>query len=117
MADCVSIEVDSVAAYLEPAALDRLVCDAARALAAERRADVVVICGAAIAGTAARLQPKLTVPLLDGIGCAVRLAEMLIDLKPVKKPLGRRIAAGASATGLSENLTRLLADRDAWQPL
>ncbi len=113
MADCVTIEVASVAGYLESATLDQLVYDAARGLAADRGADVVVICGAAVAGIAARLQPKLTVPLLDGIGCAVRLAEMLTDLKPVKKPLGRRIAAGASATGLSENLTRLLADRNS----
>ena len=115
MADCVSIEVASVAAYLEPAALDKLVCDAAYALAADRGADVVVICGAAVAGIAARLQPQLQVPLLDGIGCAVRLAEMLADLRPVKRPLGRRIAAGLSPTGLSENLTRRLADGDSFR--
>lgn len=109
MAQCVSIDVASVAAYLEPAAFDRLVCEAARALVADS-ADVVVICGAAVAGIAARLQPQLKVPLLDGIGCAVRLAEVLADLGPVKKPPGRRIAAGVPATGLSENLMRRLAD-------
>jgi allantoin racemase len=113
MADCVSIDVASVAAYLEPAAFDRLVCDAARALATDRGADVVGICGAAVAGIAVRLQPQVQVPLLDGIGCAVRLAETLVDIGPVKKPLGRRIATGVAATGLSENLTRLLADGDS----
>jgi allantoin racemase len=112
MAACLSIDVASVTAYLEPAAFDQLVCDAAQRLTAENGADVVVICGAAVAGIAARLQPRLDVPLLDGIGCAVRLAEMLVDLKPVKKKLGRRIAAGVAAAGLSEPLTHLLADRD-----
>jgi hypothetical protein len=52
----------------------------------------------------------LDVPVLDGIGCAVRLAEMLADLKLVKKPLGRRIATGVAAVGLSEHLARLLSD-------
>jgi len=54
----------------------------------------------------------LAVPLLDGIGCAVRLAEMLADLAPVKKPLGRRIASGATPKGLSTDLTRRLEQRD-----
>jgi len=112
MAACVSIDVASVDAYLEPAAFDALVADAARRLVAEDGADVVVICGAAVAGIAARLQPGLAVPLLDGIGCAVRLAEMLADLAPVKKKLGRRIASGATPKGLSADLTQRLAQRD-----
>jgi len=88
------------------------VADAAHKLVAEDGADVVGICGAAVAGIAARLQPVLAVPLLDGIGCAVRLAEMLADLAPVKKPLGRRIASGATPKGLSTDLTRRLEQRD-----
>jgi allantoin racemase len=112
MVECVAIDVASVAAYLEPGALDRSVCDAAQALS-DRGADVVVICGAAVAGIAARLQPLVQVPMLDGIGCAVRLAEMLADLRPVKKPLGRRTSAGMAAIGLGEALTRRLADGDA----
>jgi allantoin racemase len=110
MAGCVSIDVGSVIAYLEHAAFDEPACDAARSLVTDHGADVVVICGAAVAGIAARLQPRLDVPVLDGIGCAVRLAEMLADLKLVKKPLGRRIATGVAAVGLSEHLARLLSD-------
>jgi allantoin racemase len=113
MADCIAIDVASVAAYLKPGAFDGAVCDAARALVADRGADVVVICGAAVAGIAARLQPMMQVPLLDGIGCAVRLAEVLVDLRPVKPRLGRRTAAGMAAIGLSEALTRRLAEGDA----
>ena len=92
MAGCISIDVASVASYLEPAAFDELVC------------------GAAVAGIAARLQHRSAVPLLDGIGCAVRLAEMLVDLRPVRRPPGRRIAAGVAAAGLSQDLTRRLSD-------
>jgi allantoin racemase len=110
MAGCVSIDVGPVIAYLEHAAFDEPACDAARSLVTDHGADVVVICGAAVAGIAARLQPRLDVPVLDGIGCAVRLAEMLADLKLVKKPLGRRIATGVAAVGLSEHLARLLSD-------
>ena len=108
MAGCISIDVASVTTYLEPAAFDENVCGAAHSLVADHDADVVVICGAAVAGIAARLQPRLAVPLLDGIGCAARLAEMLVDLRPVRRPAGRRIAAGVAAVGLSENLTRRL---------
>ena len=113
MADCVAIDVASVAAYLAPGAFDGAVCDAARALVAERGADVVVACGAAVAGIAARLQAQVRVPLLDGIGCAVRLAEMLAALKPVKMAGGRRTSAGMAAMGLGEALTRRLAEGDA----
>ena len=112
MAGCISIDVASVATYLEHAAFDQVVCDAARGLVADRGADVVVICGAAVAGIAARLQQQVRVPLLDSIGCAVRLAEMVVDLGLVQMPPGRRTAAGMSATGLSEPLTRRLADGD-----
>ena len=110
MAGCISIDVASVATYLEPAAFDDLVADAADSLVVDHDANVVVICGAAVAGIAARLQPRLAVPLLDGIGCAVRLAEMLVDLRPVSRPPGTRIVAGVAAVGLSEDLTRRLSD-------
>jgi allantoin racemase len=110
MAGCSSIDVPAVAAYLQHAAFDQMVSDAAHALVADSGADVVVICGAAVAGTAARLQPQVNVPLLDGIGCAVRLAEALTDLGLVQKPLGRRTAAGLSPIGLSAPLMQRLTD-------
>src|SRR5260221_258461 len=45
--------------------------------AVETDAQSVVLCGAALAGTARRLQHALPVPLIDGVACAVRMAEML----------------------------------------
>jgi allantoin racemase len=109
MAACLSIEVASVDAYLQPAAFDQIVLDAAASLVKDHGADVVVVCGAAVAGIARRIQPRIGVPLLDGIGCAVRLAEMLADLSPVKMPTGHRIAAGMQPKGLSAGLTSRLA--------
>jgi allantoin racemase len=105
MAACLSIDVASVDAYLEPAAFDRIVLDAARSLVTESHADVVVICGAAVAGIARRLQPSIDVPLLDGIGCAVRLAEMLVGLAPAKVKVGQRISSGIASHGLGPGLS------------
>ena len=101
-----SVDVASVSAYLEAGAFDWIVRDAAIRLAAS--ADVVVVCGAAVSGIARRLQPTVAFPLLDGISCAVRQAELIVGLAPTKKPLDRPISAGSSATGLSDDLTSLL---------
>ena len=38
----------------------------------------ILICGAALAGTAQRLQAAVPAPLVDGIACAVRMAEALV---------------------------------------
>jgi len=112
MAGCLSIDVASVEAYLQPAAFDRIVLDAARSLVTDNHADVVVICGAAVAGIARRIQPQIDVPLLDGIGCAVRLAEMLVGLNPPKVKPGGRISAGVASAGLGAALSDRLKARD-----
>jgi len=44
------------------------------AACAKDGADVVILGGAGLAGLAARLQGKVEVPLLDGVGCAVTMA-------------------------------------------
>jgi allantoin racemase len=81
---------------------------AAIAMLAER-ADAIVLAGAVLAGMDRALQPKSPVPLLDGIGCAVRLAGMLVALG-APKPLAGSYAAprGREAIGLSEALGALL---------
>jgi allantoin racemase len=68
-----------------------------------------VICGAALAGAARRLQPAALVPLLDGVACAVRQAELLVGLALPKPP--RRGAGFATPNGLSPALTRLFERR------
>ena len=46
----------------------------------EDGAEVLILCGAAFAGMHHELSEKLGVPVLEGISCAVKLAELLIDL-------------------------------------
>jgi allantoin racemase len=43
-------------------------------------AEVLILCGAAFAGLHRELSEKLRVPVLEGISCAVKLAELLVDL-------------------------------------
>jgi allantoin racemase len=88
----------------------------ARLLAAIERcvgdgAEAVILGGAALAGQAARLQPKAPVPLLDGITCATVLIEALIRLGLPRATVGSLIAPRRESTALSGHLTRLLAGR------
>lgn len=78
--------------------------------AATEGADSVILGGAALAGMAARLQGAAPVPLLDGIACAVGLAEMLARLRPPKPRVGSFAACeGREAVGLDGALAALLA--------
>jgi len=73
------------------------------------RADAVILAGAVLAGMDRILQPKAKVPLLDGIGCAVKLAEMLVALGLPKPTTGPFAAlSGREAVGLSAPLAALL---------
>lgn len=77
--------------------------------AATEGADSVILGGAALAGMAARLQGAAPVPLLDGIACAVGLAEMLARLRPPKPRVGSFAAcAGRDSAGLEPALAALL---------
>lgn len=103
-----TIDVASVAAYLDPDAQDAAIVAEAEVLAREDGADVVVICGAALAGVAHRLQPRTQVTLLDGIGCAVAQAETIVRMG-VARPLPRpALARSARFTELSPALAALL---------
>ena len=71
---------------------DALVIAAANDLVLRDRAEVIVLAGAVMAGVPPRLQPSIPVPVLEGVGCAVRQAELLADLSPIK-PLRGSYAA------------------------
>jgi allantoin racemase len=77
LAECRTIDVSSLGQYLDPNAMANLITTEAKAIAEGTDARSVIICGAAIAGMARRLQPAVPVPLIDGVSCAVRLAEGL----------------------------------------
>jgi len=94
-------------ALRDPDTVRAQLMDAIAALAAN--ADAVVLAGAALAGMNAALQPHAPVPLLDGIACAVKFAEMLVALGLPKPRTGSYAAPHArEATGLSAPLAALL---------
>ena len=73
-------ELGSVAGYLDAALRERLAREAAQRLARRPGVDVIVLCGAAVAGLAAKLRGALSQPCLDGVGPAIRQAELLVGL-------------------------------------
>ena len=82
--------VDSAAPYAagDQSAADALTVAAAQDLVLRDHAEVVVLTGAVMAGVPPRLQPQVDVPLLDGVNCAVRQAELLVDLGAMKPRAG-----------------------------
>jgi allantoin racemase len=91
----------------DPEGVQRLLLAAIADLA--QRADAVVLAGAVLAGMDRVLQPHAAVPLLDGITCAVKLAEMLVALNLAKPTAGSFAAPqGREAIGLSDALSNLL---------
>ncbi len=67
----------SLASYLSPEARDEAVLAAVERLSAH--ASAVVICGAAVIGTAARLGPRAALPLFDGGAPALAAALAALD--------------------------------------
>jgi len=92
-----------------PKAAMALLAKGCQACVKEDRADVVILGGAGLAGLAAKLAPKVEVPLLDGVACAIAMAESLAAQKPVKARTGRLSkAAPVESIGLSKGLAKLI---------
>lgn len=88
LAAVATIDVEPQQSFSDPAAAEAAVLAGARRLVEHDGAEAVVLAGAAMAAMAARLQPQLPVPLLDGVGCAVALAESLAGLRLPKARAG-----------------------------
>ncbi len=80
LAACRTIETQSLTDYLDAGALHERIVAEAQAIADMPGAGSIVVCGAALAGTAHRLRSRVSLPLVDGIACAVRHAESLVGL-------------------------------------
>jgi allantoin racemase len=98
------VELDSMAAYLDEAGLEQSLAAAAARLACRAEVEVIILCGAASAGMARRLQPGLPVPLVDGIAAAVRQAELIVNLGLHPRSAPARLAAGSLTVGLGPHL-------------
>lgn len=77
-----------------PGAARDAVRDAALRLVAQDGAEAVLLAGAAMASMADTLQAELPVPVLDGVGCAVALAQAMVGLR-----LPRARTGSVSPTG------------------
>ena len=88
-----------------PKAAMALLAKGCTACAREDGADVVILGGAGLAGLAAKLRPAVDIPLLDGVACAISMAEALAKQKP-----GRAGAppAPVESVGLSKGLAKLI---------
>jgi allantoin racemase len=86
LAECRTIDTRSLAEYLDARAMEARIADEVNALTTAHDVGAVLICGAALAGAARRLQAGVSVPLIDGIACAVRQAESLVALRLKPKP-------------------------------
>lgn len=77
----------------------------------EDEADVIVLGGAPLAGLAAQVADRVSVPLVDGVAAAVRQAETLAALRPRKALAGSfRRPAAKPIVGVSPALARLFAE-------
>jgi len=93
----------------DPEAAMALLAKGCQACVVEDRADVVILGGAGLAGLAAKLGDAVDVPLLDGVACAISMAESLARQKPAKARAGAfSPPAPVKSVGLSPALARLL---------
>ncbi|MEY2655647.1 MAG: hypothetical protein RLZZ524_2675 [Pseudomonadota bacterium] len=77
----------------------------------EDGAEVLVLAGAPLAGLARQIGPRLPVPVVDGVSCAVRQAELLVRQRPAPALAGSGAPPPLKAhAGLPEAIARLLAD-------
>lgn len=68
-------------------------------------ADVVILGGAGLAGLADKLRSLVEVPLLDGVACAIAMAEALARQRPA---VAANLPAPVESIGLSPALTNLI---------
>ena len=107
MAGFETIELSTAASYLREGGQDAAVIDASERLIAAG-ADAVVVAGAAVAGIAHRLRAQLSVPLLDGIACAVGQAEIIVRLGLCQRAAVLPLTGGSATTGVDTALSGLL---------
>jgi amidase/Asp/Glu/hydantoin racemase len=90
---------------------EELIALANRAVS-EDDADVVILAGAPLAGLAARVRHRIPVPLVEQTIAAVRQAETLVALSPIKTRGTFRRPSAKSSTGLASSLATRIAHQD-----
>ena len=106
-----AVDVTPEQTFSEPERVLTLVKAQAQELV-EQGAEAIVLAGAAMAAMAPALQPEVSVPLLDGVACAVGLAETLAHQRWRKPGRGSvSPTGGRTVHGVSPELRALFARR------
>jgi allantoin racemase len=112
IAGIATLDVIPQQTFSEPHLVQQAVLAATRQLVERDGAEAVLFAGAALASMAALLQPQIDVPLLDGIACAVALAQARVQMPVVKARVGSvSPTGGRESRGLSPALMALLGAR------
>ena len=88
-----------------PKAALALLAKGCTACVREDGADVVILGGAGLAGLAAKLKASVEAPLLDGLACAISMAEALAKQRPMAARAG---PTPVESVGLSKGLAKLI---------
>jgi len=105
----VAVDVTPAQTFSDPERVLAAVQAAALQLVADG-AEAVLLAGAAMAAMAPRLQARVPVPLIDGVACAVGLAETLAHQRWPRPAVGSIAATGGRAVhGVSPALQALFA--------
>jgi allantoin racemase len=103
-----ALDVTPQQTFDTPEAVRDAVVAGARRLIERDGAEAVLLAGAAMASMAGQLQHLLPVPLLDGVGCAVALAEAMVAMRLPKARTGSVSATGGrEVSGVSPALRTL----------
>jgi allantoin racemase len=93
--------------------VDRTIVAAARDLIDGDGAEVIILLGEVMAGAPRRVQGEVPVPVLDGIACGVRQAELLVHLAAPKPAAGSYAPPGPRRpAGVDAAITKLLGGDD-----
>jgi allantoin racemase len=110
IAGIATLDVTPQQTFSDPQRVHAAALAAAQQLVERDGAEAVLLAGAAMASMATVLQPQIDVPLLDGIACAVTLAQARVQMALPKARVGSVSATGGRGSiGLSPALTALLA--------
>jgi allantoin racemase len=110
LAGMATLDVTAQQTFTDPQLVRDATLAAARQLVERDGAEAVLLAGAAMATMASALQPEIDVPLLDGVACAVALAEAHVLLKLPKARVGSVSGTGGrEVRGVSPALQSLFA--------
>lgn len=108
IADVGVVDVASVQAYVAAERLEELVLGEINRMAARHAVATIVICGAAVAGIAERLQPQTACKLVDGVPAAVEAAIRGFESdRSTRGPSKPGLTSPVRMSGVAESLSRL----------